>query len=321
VEESERAAVERLVAAAEAADGVAPLSEHALLHLRRGGGIDLVRRTGDAADAADAADADDADSGGGEIVAYAHLDPATERDDGAATAELVVHPDHRRAGHGTELVHTLRARSADAGGTELRVWAHGHLPGAVGLARALDFRQVRELWQMLVHLDPKVLAELPEFAADGLRLRPFVVGQDEAAWLAVNARAFVKYPEQGGWTEADLQDREATEWFDPAGFLLAEDEATGAIAGYHWTKQHRRAAGGGSPIGEVYVLGVDPAYQGRGLGPALTLAGLRYLSSLGITEVILYVDGENAPAIATYRKLGFSRSVLDVMYAGPAVVS
>ena len=311
MEDSERAAVERLVAAAEVADGVAPLSEHALLHLRRGGGIDLVRRADDADDAAGT-------DPGGEVVAYAHLDPATEQDDGAATAELVVHPDHRRAGHGTELVRALRARSAEAGGRELRVWAHGHLPGAVGLARAVGFRQVRELWQMLVHLDPDVLAELPAFAAEGLRLRPFVVGQDEAAWLAVNARAFVKYPEQGGWTEADLLDRESTEWFDPAGFLLAEDEATGAIAGYHWTKQHRRAGGEGSPIGEVYVLGVDPAYQGRGLGPALTLAGLRYLSSLGITEVILYVDGENAPAIATYRKLGFSRSVLDVMYAGPA---
>jgi mycothiol synthase len=296
---TDRGQIRELVDVAEAADGIGPLSEHALLHLARGGGVDLTAR-----------------SEAGELAGYAHLDEGAGSQ--PATGELVVHPDHRRAGHGTALV---RALATAAGGKELRIWAHGHLPGAVGLARALGFRQVRELWQMLVHLDPEVLAELPDFAADGLRLRPFVVGQDEAAWLTVNARAFASHPEQGGWTEADLQDREATEWFDPAGFLLAEDEATGAIAGYHWTKQHRGAGGEGSPIGEVYVLGVDPAYQGRGLGPALTLAGLRYLSSLGITEVILYVDGENAPAIATYRKLGFSRSVLDVMYAGPAVVS
>jgi mycothiol synthase len=301
VDDSERTAVEQLVAAAEAADGVGPMSEHALLHLRRGGGIDLVRRsTGDV----------DGD-GTGDVVAYAHLDPATDGE--AATAELVVHPGHRRAGHGTALVGELLDR---AGTAELRVWSHGHLPGAVGLARALGFRQIRELWQMLVHLDAEVLAALPEFAVEGLRVRPFVAGQDDAAWLRVNARAFAHHPEQGGWTLDDLQDRESADWFDPAGFLLAEDEATGDLAGYHWTKQHHRP--GEATIGEVYVLGVDPAYQGRGLGPALTLAGLRYLLSIGITEVTLYVDGDNAPAIATYLRLGFKRSVLDVMYAGPS---
>ena len=87
------------------------------------------------------------------------------------------------------------------------------------------------------------------------------------------------------------------------------------MAGFHWTKEHRDP--GAEPVGEVYVLAVDPAYQGRGLGPALTLAGLQHLRSRGLSTVMLYVDGDNAPAIATYRRLGFERVALDVMYARP----
>jgi mycothiol synthase len=144
-------------------------------------------------------------------------------------------------------------------------------------------------------------------------LRPFDVGADEAEWLRVNALAFATHPEQGGWTVEDLRDREQAPWFDPEGFLLLSPELQpDTIAGYHWTKQHLRA--GSPPLGEVYVVGLDPAYQGRGLGGFLTLAGLRYLRSRGLTEVMLYVDGDNAAALATYQRLGFETSLIDVMY-------
>jgi mycothiol synthase len=150
----------------------------------------------------------------------------------------------------------------------------------------------------------------PVFPA-GVSLRTFRPGDDEESWLEINRRAFAHHPEQGSWTREDLELREAEPWFDPAGFFLAEKD--GRVAGFHWTKVHP-ADDGNPPIGEVYVVGIDPGQQGGGLGRALTLAGLSRLQGLGLAQVMLYVDGSNAPAIKMYTSLGFSRWSTDVMY-------
>jgi mycothiol synthase len=292
--EEDLARVGALASAASAADGVGPLSDHSRLHSARGGGSNLVVRGSE-----------------GQLAAFAHLDLDEGR---PATGELVVHPEWRRRGLGTALLRELAERAGPAG---LQVWAHGRLAAAVALADRLGLHQVRELRQMYRPLTGADV-ELPPATGvpDDLRLRSFRVGEDEAEWLRVNALAFAGYPEQGGWTIDDLRDREQAPWFDASGFLLLEPiNRPGTIAGYHWTKQHARE--GSPPLGEVHVVGLDPAYQGRGLGSLLTLAGLRYLRSRGLTEVILYVDGENAPALATYGRLGFETSLIDVMYATP----
>jgi mycothiol synthase len=136
-----------------------------------------------------------------------------------------------------------------------------------------------------------------------------VPGQDEAAWLEVNSKAFADHPEQGSWTVADLGERLQQPWFDPAGFFLAVDSATGALAGFHWTKVE-------NGVGEVYVVGVSPDYQGSGLGKALTLQGLRYLQDeRGLEAIVLYVDGTNTAARALYASLGFTTAALDVQFA------
>ncbi|MFI0372693.1 mycothiol synthase [Actinomadura sp. 1N219] len=278
----EVAGVLALVEAAADADGVGPLSEHAVLALRGG-------RPGTAL------------SDGGVIVAYAHLEPAA--DDEPAVGELVVHPGYRRRGHGRAL---LRALREEAGGP-LRVWAHGDLPAAAALASAEGMARVRALFQMR----RPASGPLPEArVADGVTLRTFEPGRDERAWLDVNSRAFADHPEQGAWTIEDVRDRETEDWFDPAGFFLAERD--GRLAGFHWTKVH---PGG---LGEVYVVGVDPDAQGLGLGRALTLAGLHHLRDVGVDQFMLYVDESNAAAVRLYESLGFTRHAVDVMYAAEA---
>jgi mycothiol synthase len=158
----------------------------------------------------------------------------------------------------------------------------------------------------------------------GVVLRPFRPGQDDAAWLDLNARAFAKHPDQGRWTAADLAARMAEDWFDPHGFLLADRESDGTLLGFHWTKVHGAVRHGDladeagmhhhDPIGEVYVLGVDPAAQGTGLGTALSVAGLRHLRERGLQQVMLYVEETNDPAIALYQRLGFARWSTDVCF-------
>ena len=179
------------------------------------------------------------------------------------------------------------------------------------LAAATGFERFRALAQMRRPLRDELAA--PVFPA-GRTLRTFIPGQDEDEWLGLNSRAFAKHPEQGSWTSRDLELREREPWFDPGGFFIAERD--GAMAGFHWTKVHS-AGGQDSPeraIGEVYVVGVDPAEQGSGLGRALTLAGLHHLRDEGLAEVMLYVDEDNVPAIRLYEALGFSRTRTDAMY-------
>lgn len=244
------------------------------------------------------------------VLGYAHVD---HREDDV-TVELVVHPDERRAGLGTMLAEAVLTQWPGA-----RCWAHGHLPAAQAMAGRLGMHVVRELWQMSRPLRGE-WSELPEAPVpEGFAVRSFEVGADEQGWLAVNARAFAQHAEQGRTTLGDLRDRMHEPWFDPHGFLLLEDvreESAPRLAGFHWTKVEPAAPGSSTPAaGEVYVVGVDPAYQGQGLGLVTTVLGLRHLRACGLASATLYVDGDNAAAVATYHRLGFERSAVDVMYA------
>jgi mycothiol synthase len=185
----------------------------------------------------------------------------------------------------------------------LRVWAHGRRSRLAPVLERHGFVRIRELHQLRRLLD-EVPAD-PPLAAD-IVVRPFEVGRDEDAWLAVNAAAFATHPEQGRWTAADLQARIDEDWFDPAGFLLAErgDE----LLGYHWTKVHPDG------LGEVYVLGISPAAQGLGLGHGLLVRGLRHLADQGCPAVLLYVDGDNPDALRLYERGGFTSYDLDTQW-------
>jgi mycothiol synthase len=317
ITEAQGQAVLGLVTAAAGTDGVGPLSEHVMLHLRYGGdpqarNLLLVSH--------------------GELAGYAHLDPADPVE--GPSGELVIHPAYRRQGLGLMLT---RALAAEAGPRPLRLWAHGDLPGAVALAAAAGFARVRALWQMRRSLQSRL--EQPQLA-EGITIRTFAVGRDEDSWIDLNSRAFARHPEQGSWTREDLDMREREPWFDPSGFFLAERD--GKLAGFHWTKIHAPAGAAGpadgtgpahgpapadgtgpadgdgdghEPIGEVYVVGVDPDQRGLGLGRALTLVGLQYLRSRGLPQVMLYVDEANTPAIRLYESLGFTHWHTDVMFA------
>ncbi len=289
--DDQRAAVRDLAQRAAEADGVAPLSEQFLLGLAdppEGTRHLLV--------------GDDRTSG------YAQLAP-----DGSA--ELVVDPDRRRDGLGRALLDALLAQRSD-----VRVWAHGALPGAAALAGAAGLHVVRELHRMSRPLTRGDATEvvLPE----GYAVRAFVPGRDEDAWVEVNAAAFADHPEQGGVDRAGLEERMAQPWFAAEDLLVVEDtrRAPGgpALAGFHWTKvdpEQRSGLDPASPAGEVYVLGIHPAHQGRGLAGPLTRLGLAHLARRGLPEVVLYVEGDNEPALRTYRGAGFASAAVDLMYA------
>ena len=298
---------------AEQADGVAPVSEAFRLAAgpAREGVVHLLRY-----------------AEAGTVVGYAQVARAGAPD---AVAELVVDPAHRRLGHGRALLDAVLVEGTHS------VWAHGMLPAAQGLARTAGLELTRSLHRMSRPLTDADAADPP--LPPGFSVRAFRPGSDDEAWARLNAAAFARHPEQGSLTLADLHERMAQPWFDPAGLLLVEDDATGEVVAFHWTKVdptspprlrlsdrgdtplERRAAsdltdevGEIGEVGEVYVVGVDPAYQGRGLGGPLTRLGLAHLARRGLREVELYVDGDNTAARRTYERLGFVDVAVDGQY-------
>lgn len=184
---------------------------------------------------------------------------------------------------------------------ELDPWTPEAHADAVGHG----YQPIRALLQMR--------CPLPRSEAWSLPVRSFVPGSaDEARWLEVNNRAFHWHPEQSGWSLDTLHRKMAEPWFDADGFLLAED-ANHDLIGFCWTKVHE-ATPTDPALGEIFVIGVDPDHHGRGLGRALTLAGLDTLSQRGLTTGMLYVESDNEAALHLYRSLGFTEHHRHVWY-------
>ena len=257
--------------ATEAYDGVAPLDEATLLTLRN--------RPEDATIWGDV-------RGFGLLVSTGS---ATEGE-----LSLVVLTQHRGVGLGRQLL--LRAPSLPAGTT---AWSHGDNPAAAALAAKQGWERTRELWVMR-----RPVAGLPSApeTPEGILVRGFEPG-DEAELLRVNAAAFAHHPEQGSLDEAGLRERMSEPWFDASGLVTAWEGEK--LLAFHWTKRHSETDG------EVYVVGVDPAAQGRGLGKLVTLLGLHHLATSGVDRIHLYVEGDNTPAVRLYEGLGFTRAAAD----------
>jgi mycothiol synthase len=292
--------VRELVSAATEFDGVAPVGEQVLRELGHDRTEHLLAIDSHAA---------------GSVVGYLNLNPP--RDGDAGMAELVVHPQARRRGIGAAMGRAALARTS--GHTQF--WAHGTLEPARAAASALNLVAVRELVQMRRSLrdTPEPVGTVP-----GVRIRTYRGAADDAELLRVNNAAFATHPEQGGWTAADLAERRNEPWFDPEGLFLAygdsESDQPDRLLGFHWTKVHLDQPG----LGEVYVVGVDPSAQGRGLGQALTAIGVEWLarrladpanSADPAPAVLLYVESDNVAALRTYRNLGFTTHSVDTAFA------
>lgn len=320
-----RAAAEKIVQDAESTDGFAPLSEQFVAGLsdQRVGQQHVLAFLDD------------------ELVGLAGLDgwqPGSAGDadrdarrdaSGDVNAEMVIAPSHRGQGFGTCLYQYLR----ELVGTSLQVWAHGQLPAAEAIAHKQQLEIVRHLLVMSVTGEALQKSAEPGETPDGFvaanypeSVERFGTEHVENSWIEANNQAFSWHPEQGGWDTQRLHRVMEAEWFDPHDVIFLWDDAAEGVAkrpvqaGFHWTKWHGAAedsaeAVGEVYVGEVYVIGLASAYQGRGLSGHLLRLGIKQMVNKGATEVILYVEKDNESAVRVYEKSGFDIAENHVVYA------
>jgi mycothiol synthase len=287
--EADIAALSKLIEAASHADGHRALGEHKWLDLVQGG------RQGFAGFVATEA------SGRHRVIGYAQLSRGVD----SWALEYVVHPNWRSEPRlRSDLVAAALGEVAAEGGGHVHLWVPKPEPVDDAVAEAAGLQRGRDLYQMRRRLPV-------EDRRSRVATRPFRPGADEEAWLDVNNRAFRGHPEQGSWTLQELEDREAQPWFDPDGFLIHEIDGT--LAAFCWTKVQDDDHDAGE-VGEIYVIAVNPDFQGRGLGRELVLAGLEHLSAAGLDKAMLYVDRDNEEARSLYRSIGFDDDHVDRAY-------
>jgi mycothiol synthase len=246
------------------------------------------------------------ESGHDHLVAYCQV----SRSNDSWLVDLAVspHPRYEMSVIGPQLLDEATALIASEGGGHVHWWVFEPTSMHAALAQHLHFTEGRTIRQMRV---PLPLADAAIAVVSPITTTPFRVGIDEAAWLEVNNRAFADHPEQGGWTRDVLEGRMNQPWFNPHGVLMAY--ADGRLVGFCWTKVHLDTT---PTLGEIYIIAVDPDYAGRGLGTALTVAGLQHLHRMGAPMGMLYVDADNEPAVRMYAKLGFTTHHIQRAFVG-----
>ena len=274
--ETSRQAIGDLLVRVESVDGHPGFSEHK--EVRLGGTADAIVGTWGS-------------DGRVSVVAVAAV--RSTREGRHWSLEVAVDPDVRS--ETVERDALTSAREMIPPGESYSVWSWR--ASQVRVAQALGYREVRRLLRMEVDLKGVPEAALPP----GVTIAPIEPSRDIAGIIAVNNRAFAGHREAAGMNRGSLDDQMGLPWYEPAGFLVAR--RAGALVGFCWTKQHPGA------VGEIYLVAVDPARSGGGLGRALVTAGFVSLEARGARAGMLWVDEVNARAVDLYRSLGMEATL------------
>ena len=141
-----------------------------------------------------------------------------------------------------------------------------------------------------------MIVGLPLDASSSLGVDHFAPG-DEGRLISINQATFGAHREAGGLDESELAGLMSEPWFDGEGVLF--HKIGDVDAAFCWTKVHSNGDG------EIYRIGVDPRFQGTGLGREIVVAGYDYLAtSHRAPRGTLWVDESNRPAVKLYEGLG-----------------
>ncbi len=241
----------------------------------------------------------------GKMVGY--MDIVPELNIGRLILSCFIHPYHRKHGLASKLLDYTTHRNKALGAKA----AHVNIPQDNAVAKIvlsnLGFMFVRRFLELGLDISK---VRWQDIGQDGLQYHHFQRG-DEEKLTQIQNRSFA-----GTWgynpnTVEEISYLVNLTNFSPEDIVLAWDGDK--VIGYCWTRTSYKE-GAGERIGQVFMLGVDPDYRGRGIGKGLLLAGLSYLWGKGFTVAELTVDSSNKAAYALYRSNGFKVRTSSLWY-------
>lgn len=231
----------------------------------------------------------------GQIVAYGGLRPWHSA--GWLQAEVAVHPGWRRRGLGRGLLARLLEVAQARGALHLCAVAPDE-PGEEG-SFLLQHGFQPFVPRLHMRLQPIVSPVAPPVAGYGLRL----ASDDDCAALAEVNNAAYDAGERVGRANAAGYRR----FIDESGarVWVAEERASGLIAGLCEVRQVEAALSLPASTGHIGSLAVLPTARRLGLGRWLLARGIDFCQQAGWPSVELNVDRDNAPALRLYEGAGF----------------
>lgn len=152
-------------------------------------------------------------------------------------------------------------------------------------------------------LDLYALPESPVPA--GLEIRPLRGSEDDAVWQDLFAKVF-ELPGEAVAVFAPALARMARQTPPVMLHLLAWQDGEPAGCGSFLT---------GAGVGGVYNIGTAPHLRGRGIGRAITHAGLRWLRDEAGQRIAILQSSQDG--LSVYRKLGFEEFCSVSLYTNP----
>jgi mycothiol synthase len=215
--------------------------------------------------------------------------------------DLTIHPDARRRGHGSRLVAAARELVAGRGLPYLMLHGPTHLAGTRAFIEAMGASYHSSLW--LFELPAGTPVPAPSFP-EGFTTRTLSPDMDLADLVTLMNGTFADHPTPLSWPLETVRLVHGLPEFDPQGILLVAPpgEPEQPIA---FTKVEYSADPGEDPQGWVGLIGVMPAWRGRGLGRGLLHWGVAYLRGRGAVKIELSAEAMNERATGIYRRAGF----------------
>ncbi len=184
----------------------------------------------------------------------------------------------------------------EGNGPTVELWSRPTSTPVERVIENLKSQLTRHLFQMRCETEISTL----DFVDQSVPFTP----DDRETLIEINNLAFADHPDQGNMTVERFERIASEPWFEPDGIRLWKVEDR--IAAFCWTKIHDKP-----PLGEIYVIGVDPTFQGRGIGTLVTTSGIHWLAHKQQRAVMLYVEADNIAAVKVYERLGFKTVRVD----------
>lgn len=258
--------------------------------------------------------------GEGGLIAFAMVERIVRDDVPNYDLWGTVRPDRRHRGIGGVLFRHNLQRVSERVALEdpdrhvlLRAHAVDEEIGHRTLLEGRGFTPVRHFFFMR----RPSLDDLPEVPLpDGLVIRPVRPADHRTIWDAED-EAFRDHWGAHPGTEHDFEVTFAQSELDTDLWAVAwdGDSVAGVVQAWIWPEEN---AAVGARRGWLEKISVRRPWRQRGLGRALTAAGLANLRDAGMTEAMLVVDSQNPTgALGLYESLGFEVQRKSVAYQRP----